>query len=287
MMQQKRRRMKTKLYTLFAVLCCSASSMAQEANDNALRINFKGDDAPIETEHPLLGTHITFSEDGRAMNLTVHDATATYPLLSVAGMTHFLGTPTAVLHANEDPDHSGDYYTTFYSGLEAYTLPAGVVAYTGVVDGDIVRLKVLDGDVLPQGEAVLLSAKGSGEMTLVVADPSAATASAGNEFHGVDVATSQPDYGASSYYMLSYGQNKLGFYRMNATMPLAANKAFLATAAAGSTLRIMFPTGTIITSLDAVEGEAPSAEVYSPAGVRLANPQQGINIVGGKKVVIL
>ena len=290
--------MKKTLFLGFAALCLSASLMAQEANDNALRINFTGTGNPIETEHSLVGTQITFSDDGRSMNLSTNGATATYSLVDhVSGMMTFSGTPSVSLHANEDPTdgQEGKYYTTFYSGLEAYTLPEGVKAYTAEVDGEDIVLTRIEGPltssgqvILPQGEAVLLYSNElqDGNWTMEIADPSVAPKSSSNQFKGVDVATEQE---AANYYMLSYGQYNLGFYKMGDTMMLSANKAFIVQSpgAPARALRMIFAEEEEM-SIESIgdDSESSPSEIYSLSGVRQTKLQQGINIVNGKKIVV-
>lgn len=289
--------MKKTLFLGFAALCLSASLMAQEANDNALRINFTGTGNPIETEHSLVGTQITFSDDGRSMNLSTNGARATYSLVDhVSGMMTFSGTPSVSLHANEDPTdgQEGKYYTTFYSGLEAYTLPEGVKAYTAEVDGEDIVLTRIEGPltssgqvILPQGEAVLLYSDElqDGNWTMEIADPSSASPSTSNQFEGVDVATEQE---AANYYMLSYGQKGLGFYRMSDTMMLSANKAFIvqSPSAPAKAMRMVFADD--VDGIESISSDSanPPIGIYSVSGVRLNNLQKGINIVNGKKIVV-
>lgn len=282
--------MKKTLFMGFAALCLSASLMAQEANDNALRINFTGTGNPIETEHSLLGTQITFSDDGRSMNLSTNGARATYSLVDhVSGMMTFSGTPSVSLHANEDPTdgQEGKYYTTFYSGLEAYTLPEGVKAYTAKVDGEDIVLTRIEGDILPQGEAVLLYSNTltNGDWTMTVADPSSASPSTSNQFEGVDVATEQE---AANYYMLSYGQYNLGFYKMGDSMMLSANKAFIVQSpgAPAKAMRMVFADD--VDGIESISSDSANSPIgiYSVSGVRLNNLQKGINIVNGKKIVV-
>lgn len=290
--------MKKTLFLGFAALCLSASLMAQEANDNALRINFTGTGNPIETEHSLVGTQITFSDDGRSMNLSTNGATATYSLVDrVSGMMTFSGTPSVPLHANEDPTdgQEGKYYTTFYSGLEAYTLPEGVKAYTAEVDDEDIVLTRIEGPltssgqvILPQGEAVLLYSNElqDGNWTMEIADPSVAPKSTSNQFKGVDVATEQE---AANYYMLSYGQYNLGFYKMGDSMMLSANKAFIVQShsAPARALRMIFAEEEEM-SIESIgdDSESSPSEIYSLSGVRQTKLQQGINIVNGKKIVV-
>ncbi len=275
--------MRKTILSLLAAFCCSAGIMAQ-TDDNALRINFTGTGNPIENEHLLEGAHITFNSDGEEMNLTVNNATVTYDLDNVSGMTHFRGTPSVALRANEDPDHAGNYYTTFYSSLEAYTLPEGVKAYTAEVDGDVIRMTAIEGNILPQGEAVLLYSDVSGEIEMAVNETGAANIE-GNQFDGVDVATAQD---AASYYMLSYGQNQLGFYRMNPSTMLAANKAFIVQSSSpAKAFRMVFAEDEAngIERISKDSANSPTG-IYSVSGVRLNKFQKGINIVNGKKIVV-
>ena len=232
--------------------------------------------------------HITFSDDGEQMSFTVNGATVTYNLDNVSGMSHFNGTPSVSLHANQDPDaNSPNFYTTFYSGLEAYTLPEGVKAYTAEVDGETIVLKCIEDDVLPQGEAVLLYSNElqDGNWTMETADPSATTKSTSNQFEGVDVATEQD---AASYYMLSYGQQKLGFYKMNSSTLLAANKAFIvqSTAAPAKAMRMVFAED--VDGFERISNDSANSPtgIYTVGGIHLSKLQKGINIVNGKKVIV-
>lgn len=279
---------KTILSLLTALFGCTAGIVAQ-TDDNALRINFQGVGNPIETEHLMEGVHITFSDNGEQMHLTVNGSTANYNLDNVSGTTHFSGTPRVQLHANEDPDHDGNYYTTFYSGLEAYTLPDGVKAYTALVEKDdaeetVVRLTAIGGEVLPQGTAVLLHTTQGADFDLTLADGSGLNAPGDNVFSGVDASAAQD--AANRYYMLSYGQKLLGFYLMKQDMLLSANKAFLAMSAAAQAraLRMVFADGEV----DGVEnvGANENVNIYNLNGMRLSRTQKGINIVNGNKVII-
>lgn len=281
--------MKKTLFLGFAALCLSASLMAQEANDNALRIYFMGTGCPIEWEHSLVGTQITFSDDGRSMNLSTNGATATYSIVDhVDGMMTFSGTPSVSLHANEDPEEEGKYYTTFYSGLEAYILPEGVKAYTAEVNENTVLLTPIEGEILPQGEAVLLYTTEGSEITMEVADGTGVDKSENNKFSGVDVETEQ----YCPYYMLSYGQDGLGFYRMDEGMMLSANKAFLpATAPAMANVRafsmVFEDEETGIKNINDDDTlRYDNDNIYSVSGIRLNKFQKGINIVNGKKIIV-
>lgn len=137
---------------------------------------------------------------------------------------------TTKLKANQDPDnYEPSFYTTFYDSRNAYILPEGVKAYTAEVDYNddvIIILTRIEGDILSKGEAVLLHSNVSGDMLMTVSAENG-TKDANNQFLGVDVATSQSDYGPYNYYMLSYGQNRLSFYKMKCEAMITAHKAFI------------------------------------------------------------
>lgn len=282
--------MKKIIFSLLATFGCSVGIMAQ-TDDNALRINFKGTGNPVETEHLLEGIHITFSEDGEDMNLCVNGAEVTYDLNNVSGMSHFNGTPQVALHANQDPDvNTPSFYTTFYSGLEAYTLPSGVKAYTAEIeeqdDETVVKLTAIEDDVLPQGMAVLLYSTEGSDFTMKVT--SNENVNNNNIFDGVDMETSQ---NGVTHYMLSYGQNRLGFYKMNPDALLSANKAFIPVAVPtqAKAMRMLFVDDEA-NGINLVNDDDPSAssgtDIYSVSGIRQQKLQKGINIVGGKKIVV-
>lgn len=281
--------MRKTLLSLLTAFGCSAGIMAQ-TDENALRINFQGTGTPIETEHMLEGAHITFSDDGEEMTLMVNNAGVTYNLDNVSSMSHFRGIPSVGLHANQDPDaNTPSFYTTFYSGLEAYTLPKGVKAYKASVSDNTVVLTLAadEGEILPQGEAVLLYSTEVGDFTMTVAEGSGIDRFDRNMFDGVDVAT---DQAGSSNYMLSYGQNGLGFYKMSDSMLLSANKAFLpmSTPNMAKGLRMVFDnTDGGVTGIENLTPALSKGEgaYYNIGGIRLNKLQKGINIVGGKKVV--
>ena len=130
------------------------------------------------------------------------------------------------LSAYEDPDNPGRFYSTFYDSQNAYIIPAGVKAYTGKMDrdNDKVPLTAINGDILPAGVAVLLYSAYD-EIELIKTDSS--TEFIGdNDFEGVDESSGQKIW-VYYYYMLSYGQSGLCFYKMNEIMQLSAHRAFL------------------------------------------------------------
>lgn len=237
--------------------------------------------APVEREHLLEVSSIENTSDG--VVFTVNGQSVTYPFDMLKKMTFFNGTPAVAVTANEDPDNKGNYYSTFYSSLEAYNIPDGVNAYTAEVEGENVKLTKVAGNILPQGEAVLLRSKTTSDMSMTIAD-NMGEKSTGNQFKGVDVSTDQDGI---THYMLSYGQNKLGFYKMNSAMVLSPNKAFIALQSnPAKALRFVFqddmPTGINDVNAD----DSHSDKIFNLSGMRLNKMQKGINIVNGKKILV-
>lgn len=196
-----------------------------ESEVNAFALKFNGSGNPIETQHLLADNSIVFCDNGNQMLLNVNNASATYDMSSVSALALFCGTPSVELHASQDPNSEvPSYYTTFYSGLEAYTLPEGVRAYTGEVDGDCINFTSIEGNVIPQGEAVLLYSE-ENEVILMEAIVSDAQKNADNQLHGEDIQSDQqPD---SKYFMLSSDQDNLGFCLIDHSVSLPANTAFI------------------------------------------------------------
>lgn len=251
---------------------------------NMMHLDFTGPSAPIEKEHYLNTTKFNFTDDGDVI-LTVNGEEVIYDKGMIEKVHFYNGTPTVQLHTNEDPDELGNFYTTFYSGLEAYTIPEGVKAYTATIEGEyddqVVMLTRIEGDILPQGAAVLLHSTTTSDMQMTVSSEEG-NRPAQNLFIGVNVDT---DQGYSTNYMLSYGQNGLGFYKMGDGMMLSANKAFIPQSFTGSAKAFRMAFADEEDGIGNVNVDENSA-IYNLQGVHLNKLQKGINIVGGKKIIV-
>lgn len=251
---------------------------------NMMHLDFTGPSAPIEKEHYLNTTKFNFTDEGDVI-LTVNGEEVIYDKGMIEKVHFYNGTPTVQLHTNEDPDELGNFYTTFYSGLEAYTIPEGVKAYTATIEGEyddqVVMLTRIEGDILPQGAAVLLHSTTTSDMQMTVSSEEG-NRPAENLFIGVNVDT---DQGYSTNYMLSYGQNGLGFYKMGDGMMLSANKAFIPQSFTGSAKAFRMAFADEEDGIGNVNLDENSA-IYNLQGVRLNKLQKGINIVGGKKIIV-
>lgn len=145
---------------------------------------------------------------------------------------------------NEDPDHAGVYYSTFFDSANKYVLPDGVEAYiVTTLSDDVMQLqKVADaGQTIPAGAGVILKASVT-PFTLTPSDDEAVSVE-GNRLDGSDVSIATP----ANCYVLA-GEDGVGFYHYTASM-LNPHKAYIIYAPnsgnqAPRRLRFAFETAT-------------------------------------------
>ena len=199
------------------------------------------------------GTTTTALQAGRSEEIWVQDPVTNQPMLKI-----FATTPIEAITANEDPDHAGIYYSTFYDSAKKYALPNdGTEAYAAEVNGGAMYLhKIAEGnDVLPAGTAVIFKAT-SGTITLTESDDAPVAISVTNHLHGVDVDTEISSVVTGTCYVLSGGSNGVGFYLYEYPNQLKAHKAYIdlnggGAAQAPKHLRFVFDSATAIENTDA------------------------------------
>ena len=199
---------------------------------------------------------------------------------SLAGKRYVTITePYFNLTANQDPDDETHYYSTFYSRTCDYQVPSGVTAYTGVAEGDVLKLTPIADGIIPAGEAVILlliteDDTDASQQIVLTATTTTATKSDDNMLQGSDVPLTLP----TNSYALSLGQHGVGFYDFSGyTLP--GHKAYLTLAAASAGLRFSFGDATDID----VPVTATPANAYNLQGQRVDENYRGIVIINGKK----
>jgi len=132
-----------------------------------------------------------------------------------------------VITANEDPQHAGVFYSTFYDSSVKYALPNdGTEAYVAELSGtDLFLHEIASGsEVIPSNTAVILKAPSS-SISLTESDDAPVTVSYPNCLLGTDVAMSAPD---NCYVISGHSSDNsvqgVGFYQYTGT--LKANKAY-------------------------------------------------------------
>ena len=184
------------------------------------------------------------------------------------------------LKANQDPDNTSDYYTTFYTEDGAYKVPSEAKAYAGKVETKVIKLTEV-GSLIHKKEPVVLKAS-TNEFTLM---PSANNedASVGNNLKG----TVEKKNLGDNDYALSLGQYGVGFYLWKGE-EIAANKAYLPLGSDGGTAKAFtFQFEDEANSIHNAEFIMHNGDdaTYNLNGVRVNGNYKGIVIVNGKKVI--
>ncbi|MBQ0115155.1 MAG: leucine-rich repeat protein [Bacteroidales bacterium] len=198
--------------------------------------------------------------------------------------------------ATQDPNDAQYYYATFYSSASAYTVPQGVTAYTGVVDGNLLRMAPVEGNVIPKGEAVVLRATAgqdnSGmlrdiegnqiQIVLNVAD-AAAPLGVSNDLTGTDEAIESAP--ANSFFLLPAASG-VGYYPCNGD-GIDAHSAFLQfdTPVDIEAFLLKFDQDTPTGIDDLKRGNQGDGMKYDIMGRPVGDDYRGIVIMNGKKFV--
>ena len=206
---------------------------------------------------------------------------------SLAGKRFASGSNPVNIIANQDPCDTKHYYSTFYSKTCDYQVPSGVTAYTGAVDGSVLKLTAIKGGIIPAGEAVILrlteevyntATKKQFDLTALT---TTATKSDTNELKGTDVAKALE----ANQYALSLGQFGVGFYLWE-SKEIAAHKAYLTldSPTMAKAFTFMFEDGeTTAIEQPTINGKQ-SSDTYNLNGVRVNDNYKGIVIKNGKKI---
>ena len=253
-----------------------------------LHINFAEGSAPIEKEHYMTASKFTLDEDCNVV-LTVNGNSVTYPWDMAGKITLFKGAPAVELKANKDPNGS-EYYTTFYSSLEAYTIPKGVKAYTATLDegqDGVIHLNEVKEEVIPAKTAVVLISE-SGSYSAHASDYAISeTEEERGILKGIDVEIPVPD---DNCYVLS-GTSKLGiglYPWAGEGKKLSANKAYLQLTESSPAKAFTFVFDEETTSIHNSQFIIHNSEndvMYNLNGVRVNDSYKGIVIKNGKKTL--
>ena len=206
------------------------------------------------------------SSPGKAFRQTI--GTDTYPELD---LTH--GVVNKITEAG---------YTTQFIPETDVTIPTGVEAYAGVINGDYLSLVEIE-DAISKEDAVIL--KGSqGYYNFM--PTTGVTKAAANDLQGTefDMLVTR-----SGIYALAYLNNAAGFYPVagDSSVIIPKGKAYLDLGShdvKGFTFLFDDEATSINEELRMKSEE--SAPIYNLAGQRISKMQKGINIINGKKVMV-
>lgn len=166
-------------------------------------------------------------------------------------------------------------YATIYCAESDLTIPEGIQAFTGVVQGEWLSLREVSGKI-PAGTAVILKGQGG---TYSFAYTTGAEPVGENDLKGTD----GPLVADGTQYILAKNQN-YGFFKATPGTTIPARKSYIETTAQnvkGFYLCEDDATGLLLTPDLSQKGD----EIYNLAGQRINKIQQGLNIVNGKKIL--
>ncbi len=255
-----------------------------------LHINFAEGSVPIEKEHFMTASKFTIDEDCNVVLTVNNGKPVTYPWDMAGKITLFKGTPTVEFSASKDPESVSDYYTTFYSSLEAYTIPEGVKAYTAMLDegqDGVIHLNEIKDDIIPAEIAVVLISESGSFSAYTSAYAISETEEERGILKGTDVEIPVPN---DNCYILS-GTSKLGiglYPWAGEGKKLSANKAYLQLTSASSAKAFTFVFDEETTSIHNSQFIIHNSEndaMYNLNGVRVNDSYKGIVVKNGKKTL--
>ena len=235
----------------------------------------------------LLEDNVAFIFDGDDVKMTVDGADETEFILSETVAITVCPARTFSLTAKQDPDNTGNYYSTFFTSEGAYKIPEGVKAYIGKVektddpDSDVLNLTALTGGVIHKKEGVVL--KADNDDILLMPSCNKGDASSENKLTGADEDIPTPETGT---YGLTYDyRTGVGFYKW--TNPIPANKAFLVLEDGGSIKALRFNFDDEQNDADGIRNirKDRDGKAFNLQGVKVGRDYKGMVIKNGRKVI--
>lgn len=178
-------------------------------------------------------------------------------------------------------------YASFYSPVDL-TLPSGVKAYTGKLNGDNTKLTLSEVDYVPANTGVILEyAEFSSEPSKDFPILSTVTPVAETSLRGTVAAQSAT---AGTKLVLGKEDENWGIYAYGSegTVTLNGFKAYMDMPAGGGSVKgfkFSFDDETAIEALTSAL-QSTDCTIYNLAGQRINRLQRGVNIVNGKKVLV-
>lgn len=190
-----------------------------------------------------------------------------------------------------------NYYGT-YSNSSAFVVPEDLtVSEIGVnANGKLNVRNYSTGDIVPANTGVMVSSATAGNHTVILSNETGTSVLGTNNRlrpsgnGGISAAAMATAAPSCKYYRLTmHNGTDLGFYwgaPEGASFDLAANKAYLAIQQPSPTQGFIGINPGEESGIEAVFTTNDDSNVYDLQGRRVAQPQKGLYIVNGKKVII-
>ena len=187
--------------------------------------------------------------------------------------SQLIGTDAYPKFGSEPVNYVGEAgYATLYDTTTGYELNGDVNAYVAVLNNTWLDLVGVEN--VPAETPVIL--KGT-YYNKIAADLAAINTA--NDLQGTAAATEAD----GTMYVLAKVDGVVGFYLANEGSAIPAGKAYYQSA---SGVKAFFFDGSNATGVANVEKAAENGAIYNLAGQRLQKMQKGVNIVGGKLILV-
>lgn len=176
--------------------------------------------------------------------------------------------------------NSAAHYGTFCAPFDV-TIPVGVQAFTisGIDKNGILTLE--QQNTIPAHTPVIVYSESTTDINAVQFGVATSSTATSKYLTGVYTDTKAP----LGSYVLQNQNGRVGFYHVEGTQPwVRANRAYLTVPASANVKAFYMDDATAIQTVE--ELLSGKAEIYDLAGRRQQKLQKGINIVGGKKVLV-
>ena len=176
--------------------------------------------------------------------------------------------------------NSAAQYGTFCAPFDV-TIPEGVTAYTigGIDKNGILTLE--QQNTISAHTPVIVYSESASDINAVQFGVATSSTATSKYLTGVYTDTKAP----LGSYVLQNQNGRVGFYHVEGTQPwVRANRAYLTVPASANVKAFYMDDATAIQTVE--ELLSGKAEIYDLAGRRQQKLQKGINIVGGKKVLV-
>ena len=195
-----------------------------------------------------------------------------------------------------DVNVSAEGYATFYDSQDNYKLPSGLSAYVVTEAGSTLKSQAINGNIIPKGVPVYLSAREKKAATYTLtATEDDASYNGSNMLHGSDAATTTTAQGDCLYYKLAYGpsgtplQNLFGWFwgaANGAAFRIDAHRAWLAVPKTRATRGYLIGDNETGIGFAVEDSEDIEVQLYDMQGRPVSNPKKGLYIRNNKKVFI-
>lgn len=171
-------------------------------------------------------------------------------------------------------------YTTYVAPCDI-EFPAGLSGYivTNVTENSVITEEIL---TAPKGTPVIIKANALGTYNLTKANEVVDDVTS-NKLQASDGTVK----GGNNIYAMAVKSKGAGFYKVSESVTIPAGKAYLVWGDATANSKEFIPIGGETTGITSITGEDGNGRkvYYNLNGMRVDNPQKGIYIVNGKKVI--